>query len=61
MSDDAANDLVVNALASYLENSLERENSLREILSKAGYNDPDSSVEECLVSLVKDYLRLTTA
>lgn len=61
MDEDAVNDLVVNALVSYLEESLDREDLLREILAKAGYDDPQCSVEECLSSLVKDYLRLTTA
>jgi len=61
MDENAADGLILNALTKYLEDSLEKEIQLREILSKAGYNDPGSPVEECLLSLVQDYLRLTTS
>lgn len=49
---------LIHALVEYLEDSLSREVVLRDLLAKAGYNDPDQSVEECLTLLVMDHLRM---
>lgn len=45
-------------MAQYLDESLSTEGVIRELLAKAGFNDPDISVEECVVSLVQACLRL---
>lgn len=58
MSDENNDESVIRAMAAYLEENLSREAILREILAKAGYNDPDASVEECVMRLVQDHLRL---
>lgn len=52
MNDD---DVIVSALAEYLEKSLEQEQVLRGLLDKAGYNDSDRTVEECFTDLVEDF------
>lgn len=51
-------DLLIQAMAQYLDESLSTEGVIRELLAKAGFNDPDISVEECVVSLVQACLRL---
>lgn len=58
MNEDKTDDLVVNALATYLESSLDQERSLRDILAKAGYDSAELPLEDCLTNLVRDYLRL---
>lgn len=55
---DANDEAVIRAMTAYLEESLSQEKLLRELLAKAGYNDPDASVEECVARLVQDHLRL---
>ena len=47
-----ANDMMVQAMAVYLDEHLSDESALRELLDRVGYNDPDLSVVDCLASLV---------
>lgn len=49
---------IIKGIAAYLEENLSKELSLREILAKAGYNNPKHSVEECLNSLVEAYVHM---
>lgn len=58
MTDPNDDDIMVKALAGYLETSLSTESLLRSLLAKTGHDDPDAPLEECLSDLVKDYLRL---
>lgn len=53
MTDD---ENIIKALAAYLEENLSKELLLREILARAGYNDPKHPIEECLKSLVEAHL-----
>lgn len=53
-------DLLIRAMASYLDESLSAEEALREILATAGFNDPKLRVEECVQALVDAYLRQNT-
>jgi SHS2 domain-containing protein len=54
-------DVLVTAMAQYLEESLEQEKVLRDLLTKVGYNDPERTVEECFENLILDHLRLISA
>lgn len=58
MEDAEANEMLMNALVKYLDESLSWENSIREILVKSGHDDPNLPLEDCVSALVMDYLRL---
>jgi hypothetical protein len=45
-------------MAEYLDQSLSTEGVIRELLAKAGFNDPELPVEECVAALVEAHLRL---
>lgn len=59
MSEQPPDDLLIRAMVVYLDQTLSTERVLREILAKAGFNDPNLSVEECVTALVQAHLRLT--
>ena len=58
MCERVPDDLLIRAMAEYLDESLSTEGVIREILAKAGFNDPELSVEECVSALVQAHLRL---
>ncbi len=58
MSAHPSDDLLVRALAEYLDQSLSTEGVIRELLAKAGFDDPELPVEECVAAMVTAYLRL---
>lgn len=52
-------ELLVQAMAQYLDESLSVESSIRELLAKVGFNDPELPVEDCVAALVGAHLRLS--
>ena len=51
--------LLIQAMAQYLDESLSVESSIRELLAKVGFNDPELPVEDCVAALVGAHLRLS--
>jgi hypothetical protein len=57
-NDPSHDELLVRALASYLDDSVSQEFALRDLLEQTQHNNPDLSVGECVSKLVQDYLIL---
>lgn len=56
--DTPTDDQIIQAMVQALEESLTHEGAIRDLLAKAGFDDPDLPVEECVSSLVQAYLRV---
>lgn len=50
-------ELLIQAMVEYLDESLDTEGVIREALARAGFNDPKLQVEECVQALVDAYLQ----
>ena len=51
--------LLIQAMAQYLDESLSVESTVRALLAKVGFNDPELPVEDCVAALVGAHLRLS--
>mgnify|MGYP006967761094 FL=1 len=49
----------MQAMAQYLDESLSVESSIRELLAKVGFTDPELPVEDCVAALVGAHFRLS--
>jgi len=55
---DFSDNLLIQAMAQYLDEALSTEGVIRELLARVGFDNPDLTVEECVAKLVQAHLRL---